>query len=141
MKDWVQQRMIELEEVAGHWQNLIDDYVDQKPPQMPYTKLIPESMMLFNGLIEGWTHVHLGERISLSENFPWVKIELFLHVLAGYLRELVFTQRKVATNDLYDLFNIVYVKPGELYWTEEKFWKNLINNQINFGHYFFSPAR
>ncbi|GAJ07797.1 unnamed protein product, partial [marine sediment metagenome] len=63
---------------------------------------------------------------GLPNDFEWNKIELFEHTLKQYFMELETTDMKVQPNDWYDLFQLIYVQPGDKIWTRENRWKNLI---------------
>jgi hypothetical protein len=64
----------------------------------------------------------LGEGISLPDQFNWVKLELILAVMRYWFNELELSGRKVEPNDFYDFIQLMYVQPGELFWTLEKKW-------------------
>lgn len=137
MKEEVEIRRVQLEDIRQVWQQLVDDNKDYRETNFDYKNFIQSSMQLLNGLVEGWTEVHLKNRISLSPTFPWQEIELFIHVVAAYFRELIFTGRPVRTNDIYDILNMIYVKPDDLYWTQEKFWNEIIGIKLKLGDYIF----
>ena len=42
---------------------------------------------------------------------------------------------KFQPNDFYDLSNLVYVQPGDKYWTKEKRWKRIISERANLDEY------
>ena len=75
--------------------------------------------------------------IDKIENYDWEKLELFLSVYLEFKKNLVQNgNRSVQINDFWDLWNMVYVQPGSLYWTGEKKWNELIEN-AGLGHYIF----
>jgi hypothetical protein len=63
---------------------------------------------------------------TLSADFPWGKIELFLHTLDYVFKDMALSKRKWKANDWYDFFNLVYVKPGDKYLTHEKYINRMI---------------
>lgn len=63
---------------------------------------------------------------GISTSFKWEKIELFENALREFLFELETGAKKVTPNDWNDLFQLIYVQPGEKYWTKEKYWIQLI---------------
>ena len=42
----------------------------------------------------------------------------------------------MATNDWYDLFQLIYVQPGEKYWTKDTYWIKLIK-KAGMQHYLY----
>lgn len=44
--------------------------------------------------------------------------------------ELCVSKMKIQANDLYDLSNLVYVSPGDKYWTKEKRWQRIIQDTV-----------
>jgi hypothetical protein len=61
-------------------------------------------------------------------------IEFFLTAFLQFSRNLEIAKWVVQPNDLYDLYNLIYVKPGMKYFTREKRWINLIA-EAGVGHY------
>jgi uncharacterized protein YaaR (DUF327 family) len=60
-------------------------------------------------------------KFTLSEDYDWSKIELFLYTLDAYFKILeTNTTMKVKDNDWIDLFNLLYVSPDDKYLTEDK---------------------
>jgi len=79
-------------------------------------------------------------RCSLSDNFDWSKLELFIEVIDYYFKDLALQSKsKIEPNDWIDLFNLVYVNPGIKYWTYEKKWIRIIDDRINQSKYLFKP--
>lgn len=54
------------------------------------------------------------------------QIELFLTTFLQFSRNSEIAKWIVQPNDAYDLYNLIYVRPGDKYFTMEKRWKNLI---------------
>ena len=61
-------------------------------------------------------------------------IEFFLSAFLQFSRNLEIAKWIVKPNDLYDLYNLIYVRPGMKYFTQEKRWRNLIV-EAGVGHY------
>ena len=76
---------------------------------------------------------------GLDESFNWTSIELFESVLKMVFNDLETGAIKLTANDWYDLFNLIYVKPGQLYWTKEKKWINFIK-RAGMEKYLFIPT-
>ncbi|MCB0518433.1 MAG: hypothetical protein H6577_13385 [Lewinellaceae bacterium] len=100
-----------------------------------------------------WTKVYISWRVTewaktlgieyyMQRNFDWSRIELFLNVQALFIRKVVFLKMKYQPKDMFDLWNMVYVSPGNLYWTKEGQgtnrirWHNLIK-EAGMEHYLF----
>jgi len=78
-------------------------------------------------LITKWIVEKVGKSIY-PDNIDWDRIEFFLHTFDSWLKELEVTKRKPKFNDFTDAFNLAYVQPGTLYWTEDGSWKTLIRS-------------
>lgn len=77
-------------------------------------------------------------RIEFPSNYDFDQIELFMNAFAGYIFKLDVAKMRVEANDAYDLYNLIYVKPGMKYFTLEKRWSNIIND-AGVGDYLFKP--
>jgi len=61
--------------------------------------------------------------------FPYEHIELYTIAWEEYHKELTLQlNSRTTTNDIYDLFHLLYVSKGTKYWTKEKKWNRLISN-------------
>ncbi|AQG82035.1 hypothetical protein [Spirosoma montaniterrae] len=72
----------------------------------------------------------------------WEPLELFLNVFNEWLRQLDLQNNlKMNLNDWNDVFNLVYVAPGDLYWTRDykKTWEFI--KQAGLSHYLFEPEK
>ncbi|MFN8393849.1 MAG: hypothetical protein U0176_04160 [Bacteroidia bacterium] len=81
----------------------------------------------------------VSEATEESEDFSdydWKQIELFEAVLNHVLKEVEVGSKKFKANDFVDLFMLLYVQPGMLYWTDDKKWLSLIR-EAGMGHYLF----
>jgi hypothetical protein len=75
---------------------------------------------------------------GLDETFDWSNIELFESVLKIVFNDLETGAITLTMNDWYDLFNMMYVTQGRMYWTRERKWINLIT-RAGMGKYLFVP--
>jgi hypothetical protein len=75
-------------------------------------------------LIEDWVF-RITEQ-HLPENFDWNQIELFMATMGVYFKKLELGEFTMAYNDAFDLFMLMYVQPGDKYWTFDKTWNELI---------------
>jgi hypothetical protein len=73
---------------------------------------------------------------SKNSSPDWPKVELWLNTYNEWLIRLTRdSQSKLKNNDFNDLMNLIYVKPGQLYWTlDERKTVPLIHESGN-GHY------
>lgn len=63
------------------------------------------------------------------DNLDWSRVELFERTLSSFFKELELSgNMRFQPNDLFDLLNLVYVEPGDRYFTMEKRWNNRIRN-------------
>lgn len=67
----------------------------------------------------------------------WSGFELYENVHARYIRNLQISNLRADRNDENDLKNMLYVQPGEQYWTLEKRWLSIIR-EINMEKYLFN---
>lgn len=68
----------------------------------------------------------------------FTQFELFTHVFNQWLIDLDIDNAKAEVNDLIDVFNMIYVRPIDKYWTEEKQWVKRIK-KAGLEHYLFKP--
>lgn len=62
------------------------------------------------------------------------RFELFLTAFLQLSRNVEIAKWVMQPNDAYDLYNLIYVKPGDKYFTREKRWINLIT-EVGLSHY------
>lgn len=67
---------------------------------------------------------------------PLKEIELLLYVLDAHFKKIELGERKWQRNDLFDIFILSYVRRGDKYWTNDKYWNDLIE-EIGLGHYLY----
>ena len=75
----------------------------------------------------------------LSKDIDWKRIELFVHVTDLYLYELSRKSRKAVFTDLTDWFNLAYIQPGEMYWTDDHRWLHLVQHS-GMGPYLYQAT-
>lgn len=78
----------------------------------------------------------LGEQRKFIDTDSIFKMELFINVFNQYMIDLDLGKMSVTENDIYDIFNMVYVRPEDKYWTKETKWIKYIT-QIGLGDYLF----
>lgn len=76
------------------------------------------------------------EELEDFSDFDWKHIELFEAILNHVFKEVEVGSKKFKANDFVDLFMLLYVQPGMLYWTDDKKWLSLIR-EAGMGHYLF----
>jgi hypothetical protein len=76
----------------------------------------------------------------LTKDFDIGQIGLFIGAWIEYYRQLEVLKMVAKPNDMYDLFNLIYVKPGMKYFTQEGRWNRIII-EAGLEHYIFKiPA-
>ncbi len=78
---------------------------------------------LLNNFLNGYSE----GKAQLTKDFDIRKIELFLSAFVFYYKKLEIGKMKAQPNDMYDLFNMVYVRPGDKYFTRDGRWVSIIN--------------
>lgn len=78
-----------------------------------------------NGIIESnrlliSKMVEINTKKKLSPDFDWNKIEFFENVFKEFTLEMETNGKKMTENDLADLFQLIYVQPGDKFWTTDK---------------------
>jgi hypothetical protein len=65
---------------------------------------------------------------ELHESFKWNSIELFENVLNKYMLNMETENLTLKPNDIYDIFQLAYVQPGDMFWTyDNKLKKKIIS--------------
>lgn len=77
---------------------------------------------------------------DLAGQVNWEKFELHEKVGARYMRNMYLTRMKADRNDENDLQNMIYVQPGDLYWTLEKRWLSIIR-EIKLDKYLYQEPK
>ncbi len=92
----------------------------------------------FRSLICRWTSDVVGHTINV-ESVDWDELHLFDTVGRKFFLKLETSQgRMFRKNDFFDLFNLVYVSPRDMYWVpRDPYFKNLIE-ESGLGHYLFN---
>lgn len=76
---------------------------------------------------------------SFNETF-WKNIEFYMRARIAYSEKLKLDKSiKPEPNDAVDLMNLIYVGQDNMYWTEDKRWKNIIK-EARLGEYLFSNS-
>lgn len=76
-----------------------------------------------------------GKQFNLKK-LPLKEYELLILVLDKFFKELETGERKWQRNDLFDIFNLAYVRRGDKYWTNEKKWIDIIK-AVDCDHYLY----
>lgn len=79
-------------------------------------------------IVKNWLLHNLNERELKTyslDSIPWDQFEFYTTIGAYYMRTMMLSRRKADGNDENDLTNMIYVQPGDKYWTLEKKWLNL----------------
>lgn len=100
-------------------------------------EVVPDYNEIFE-CIDSYVKVATEGAIDL-EGFDFDNVELFYKTFWQFLREIEVTSMKIQPNDWLDLLILVYVQPGDKYWTKEKRWKNLIK-KAGCGKYLYEDA-
>lgn len=138
--DWILPRKRELEEIAEEYNQLFDNIKTHIEGNITKTEVRKSDITPFikefiRNEIANWTEEHLNQKITLSDNFDWSKVEFYVNVWASWYVELILSKMKVQPHDFYDISNLVYVQPNDKYWTKETRWVNIIKNIAKQGHY------
>lgn len=70
------------------------------------------------------------------KRLPLKEYELLILVLDKFFKDLETGERKWQRNDLFDIFNLAYVRRGDKYWTNEKKWIDIIKG-VGCEHYLY----
>lgn len=70
------------------------------------------------------------------KKLPLKDYELLILVMDKYFKKLETGETIWQRNDLYDLFNLAYVRRGDKYWTNEKKWIDIIK-EVGCEHYLY----
>lgn len=98
-------------------------------------------------LKEEWTKTNFRKWFVLQLNYlseihyspdkiDWNNFEFYEQMYSRYKRKLFITKMKTDMNDENDLKNMIYVQPGDLYWTLENRWLN-IAKEIKMDNYLY----
>jgi hypothetical protein len=83
------------------------------------------SLPIVYQLVDSWAVTATCGQLKLKKSILSTN-ELFFKVLDNYFKCLEVGEYKWKRNDLFDLFNMAYVRKGDKYWTHEKKWLTLI---------------
>jgi hypothetical protein len=120
-------------------ENLLSDSVRQKAKkaykddkQKYFDNVAQNIISLLSLYLKEFTQ----QRVDFPFGYKFDQIELFLNAYVEYFFKLDVGGMRVQPNDAYDLYNLIYVKPGMKYWTLEKRWLRIIDD-CGMGHYLF----
>lgn len=94
----------------------------------------------FSEFVLEYSKQHCAKEYELNINDKsWDQLELFLYTWESYFKNnLEIGNWKFDKNDWGDLFNLVYVYPGAKYWTSERKWNVIFDNNERLRKYNFS---
>lgn len=84
-------------------------------------------------------NTYFGKALLNIDRFNWKQIELYFETMKTVSIMLATGATVLKENDLIDLFQLIYVQPGKLFWTKDKKLKDFIT-QAKMNHYLFNPA-
>lgn len=122
-------------------ENLLSDSVRQeakkayKKDKQNYFDAVANNIVSLLGL---YLKEFTKEKVEFPSDYKFEQIELFLNAYVEYFFRLDVGGMRVQANDAYDLYNLIYVKPGMKYWTLENRWLTIIKDS-GMGHYLFTP--
>lgn len=90
-------------------------------------RIAADDLLLTKGIVVACIRSKTDVVITADE-LDWTKVELFVKTFNLWLKELEQTERMPKFNDYVDAFNLAYVQPGTLYWTEDTSWMSLIRS-------------
>lgn len=70
------------------------------------------------------------------DKMPWELFEFYIFLGAHYMRTMKLSRMKADENDENDLRNMIYVQPGDKYWTLEKKWLTFAR-EAKMSHYLY----
>lgn len=71
------------------------------------------------------------------KNFDFTKVELLVRVVDYYFKKLETTDMNMQANDWFDFSILIYVQPGDQFWTRDGRWIQLIK-EAKMEHYLFN---
>jgi len=137
LNNWIQpreQELIDIADVFNQWFENIKSDKNFDLKKIKKEELIEYLKEFLDENIRNWTRHHLGEEIGVSNTFKWNRLELFIHAFAAFFKSNL-SGGKFKPHDSYDLNQLIYVQPGDLFWTKEKKWQNIIYEQAKKGEY------
>ncbi len=85
-------------------------------------------------------HAHVDPK-DLNHLIDWNNMELLIHVWDAHFKEVALQSQGVFhTNDFFDVTNMAYVGREDLYWTAEKSWIRLIEDNPETASYLYKPS-
>jgi hypothetical protein len=93
---------------------------------------------LISDIVKLYSKHNYAKEYCLSDDPKiWNRIECFILVWETYFKLLDTEKRKIDKNDWSDLINLVYVNPGDKYWTFEKKWNYVLNCDKRLHNYLY----
>ena len=82
-----------------------------------------------------------AKRVLVNSNMAtWCQLELLFEVLSDFFKDIELNStQKIHTNDWGDILNLAYVGTGDFYWTGEKKWVTIAQNNRAAAKYLFQP--
>lgn len=133
IEETIRQNQLELDEIANLFNknaNKLFELISDNRYRKPYWRknYIYERQQLLKSSFEYWkTERGIPRQIDWN-NYPWDKMFFFVNTFDLFLKSIEIGTRKFKRNDVADLFNMVYVKPGYKYLTGEKQWIKLMKD-------------
>lgn len=90
------------------------------------TKYLKASLQGIIALLNSFLNEYSEGKAQLTKDFDIKKVELFLTAFVFYYKSLEIGKMKAKPNDMYDLFNMIYVEPGSKYFTKDNRWVTII---------------
>lgn len=111
----------------GEWANFLNDLNNlQNDVKRALIKYSDRNRNLLD--FKKWFIHKLNEREFgeySDDAIPWEQFEFYTAIGSAYLRKMMVSSMKADGNDENDIRNMIYVQPGDKYWTLEKKWLNL----------------
>lgn len=138
MNEWIKPRESELQAIAdvyNEWFDNIRTKANIDKNKLKVDEIVEYIKKLLDENIRNWTKLHLGVEIGISDDFDWSQLELYLNSFAAFFKSNLVGEGKFKPHDAYDLNQLIYVQPGDKFWTKEKKWQNIIYEKAKKGEY------
>ncbi len=140
LSKWIAERDSELKAISDAYGEITDNIkanFNLTKQNLSFKMLRPFVIELLKENISNWTIANLQKEYSLSKDFDFCQIELFIKCYASFYKSILNSSGKYKPHDSYDLYQLIYVQPGDKYWTIEKKWQNIIYEQAKCPEYLF----
>lgn len=98
--------------------------------------MITDNSLAVREFIANEVNNFFGKIIFDINTFDWKKLELYEGSMKILSKMLISGQTKLTENDLVDIFQLIYVQPGNLFWTRDNKLKKTIKIAC-LDHYLF----